>query len=169
MSEILGERLKSLRKQKGMTQAALAKAIGSSAGYISEIENGSKRPGSEHLFSLKRVFQVSLDELVGGTAPAQVEIQQQFPEYAIDGEALEKAKVALDEIVPSLKKEPDIYQELVLIAAEEFAQLRSLGMPHALKTRVRRWVQTTKLMWERRMQSEAAERDTSASAVKPKP
>jgi transcriptional regulator with XRE-family HTH domain len=168
LSDNLGERLKSLRKQKKMTQTQLAKAIGTSAGYLSEIENGTKRPGSDLLISLKREFGVSLDDLVGGGASAPMAVQEEFPEYAVDAEAFETAQKVVDEIIPELKMYPDLQKEMVLIAAEEFAQLRSLGMPHTLKTRVRRWVQTTKLLLERKAKTEHSGRDESGPAGKPR-
>ncbi|MBG9977239.1 helix-turn-helix domain-containing protein [Ruoffia tabacinasalis] len=51
----MGELIKKLRKEKGMTQAEFAKAIGISRNYLSEIEN-NKKSASEHI--LQKVIEV---------------------------------------------------------------------------------------------------------------
>lgn len=62
----LGDRIKQLRKSQNLTQQAFAKALGISAGYVSEIEQGNKMPGSEVLLSLKQVFHINTDWLLTG-------------------------------------------------------------------------------------------------------
>lgn len=49
-----------------MSQQKLADAIGTSKGYISEIERNIKIPGTEILIALKRYFDVSVDWLLTG-------------------------------------------------------------------------------------------------------
>jgi transcriptional regulator with XRE-family HTH domain len=61
---MIGERIKQLRMKKGLSQQALAKRLGTSSGYISELEQGKKMPGAELLLSLKREFDVDLNWLV---------------------------------------------------------------------------------------------------------
>lgn len=63
---MLGERLKKIRKEKGLTLQELAELIPSSPGFISEVENGLKMPGSEFVVSLKRIFDVDLNWLLMG-------------------------------------------------------------------------------------------------------
>ena len=63
---MLGDRFKSIRKEKGLTQKAFAAALATSSGYISEIEAGKKIPGGELLTSLKRVFNVDINWLLVG-------------------------------------------------------------------------------------------------------
>lgn len=62
----LGGRFKRVRKDKKLTQQLFATALGISAGFVSEIEQGNKMPGSEVLISLKRVFNVNIDWLLTG-------------------------------------------------------------------------------------------------------
>ncbi|MBQ8859549.1 MAG: helix-turn-helix transcriptional regulator [Clostridia bacterium] len=70
----LSEKLYTLRKSKGLSQEALAEAIGVSRQAISKWENGSAVPESDKLIALARYFAVSLDELIGAQPPvAQAE------------------------------------------------------------------------------------------------
>lgn len=62
----IGERLKSLRGAFNHSQRALAAAIGTSAGHLSEIESGKKLPGSDLLCSLSRQTGVDLHWLLTG-------------------------------------------------------------------------------------------------------
>ena len=61
----LGEKVRLLRKRRGMTIKALALALGfPSHSYISEIETGKKVPGTELIIKLADLFQVTVDDLV---------------------------------------------------------------------------------------------------------
>jgi len=62
----LGNRLNQIRKDKGLSQQAFAAMLNTSSGYISEIEQGKKMPGSEFLLSLRRVFGVDLNWFLTG-------------------------------------------------------------------------------------------------------
>jgi transcriptional regulator with XRE-family HTH domain len=59
-----GEKMRTLRKRRGMTLAQLAHAMGyTSASYMSEIETGKQKPTIEFAVKVSRVFQVSMDLL----------------------------------------------------------------------------------------------------------
>jgi transcriptional regulator with XRE-family HTH domain len=58
-------RLKELRLEKNLTQAELAKQIGTSQPNIGRWENGENEPTSSFLVSLANFFGVSVDELLG--------------------------------------------------------------------------------------------------------
>ena len=51
--EVIGKKIKTLRIEKGMNQAAFAKQLGVSVGYVSQVEAGDK------CFNLKRLEEVS--------------------------------------------------------------------------------------------------------------
>lgn len=61
----VGPRLRELRRQRGVTLAALAEATGISPSTLSRLESGQRRPNLELLLPLARVHGVPLDELVG--------------------------------------------------------------------------------------------------------
>ncbi|MEI6827080.1 MAG: helix-turn-helix transcriptional regulator [Desulfuromonadales bacterium] len=57
-----------MRRERGLLQKAFAALIGTSQGYICDIEKGKKSPGSEFLVSLRRVLGVDLNLLLTGEA-----------------------------------------------------------------------------------------------------
>ena len=65
----LGENIASLRKKKGMTQEALADAIGVSAQSVSKWENNTNMPDILLLPIIADIFEVSIDALYGRLNP----------------------------------------------------------------------------------------------------
>lgn len=59
------DNLKLLRKEKGIGQTELAKALKVSNGIISLWENGLREPSMSSLIALSQFFGVSIDYLVG--------------------------------------------------------------------------------------------------------
>jgi transcriptional regulator with XRE-family HTH domain len=65
---LLGQRIRGLRDQEGMSQVALARALGASINAINMIEMGSVRaPHIDRLIAIADLFDVSIDYLVGRT------------------------------------------------------------------------------------------------------
>jgi transcriptional regulator with XRE-family HTH domain len=64
-----GRSIRSLRKQRGLSQEALAEACGLSRNYISDIERGVRNPGLLALVALARALRVSLRELLEEIEP----------------------------------------------------------------------------------------------------
>ncbi|MGH1471610.1 MAG: helix-turn-helix domain-containing protein [Cellvibrionaceae bacterium] len=65
MANVLGAKIKELRKQKGLTLEQLAEKIGSGKSYIWEIENkGVKRPSAEKLAAIAKELDVTTDYLI---------------------------------------------------------------------------------------------------------
>lgn len=60
-----GERLKDLRKQKGLTQKQLASLIGVKNSIVSFYETGDRIPSPEIIIKLAAVLHVSADYLLG--------------------------------------------------------------------------------------------------------
>ena len=61
----LGERIRALRQGRGMSQEALAEALGVSRQAVSKWEKSLSYPDTENLLSLAELFGVSADELAG--------------------------------------------------------------------------------------------------------
>lgn len=55
----LGERVRELRKQAGLTQEELAARASLSANYVGEVERGERNPGAKALFAIARGLSVS--------------------------------------------------------------------------------------------------------------
>ncbi|MEV6594788.1 helix-turn-helix domain-containing protein [Streptomyces acidicola] len=60
-----GPRLRSLRRERGMTLADVAVVTGVSESTLSRLESGRRRPSLELLLPLARAYNVPLDDLVG--------------------------------------------------------------------------------------------------------
>lgn len=60
----LGEKIFKLRKEKGISQEALAEQIGTTRQAISKWENNQGFPETEKLLQLSNIFEVSTDYLL---------------------------------------------------------------------------------------------------------
>lgn len=61
----MGERIKQLRKENGLTQTALAEALGVTKGTVSTWETNSRTPSFEALDSMSDIFKRSFDYIMG--------------------------------------------------------------------------------------------------------
>ena len=64
--ELVGERLKTIRKDVAMSQSDFATELGTSASYVSDIEKGKSSIGINLLITLKRRFKIRIDWLISG-------------------------------------------------------------------------------------------------------
>lgn len=71
MGNTLGEKLASLRKEKGMTQEAVAEKLGVSGQAVSKWENGNSYPDITMLPAIAELFDVTIDELLTGKKKAE--------------------------------------------------------------------------------------------------
>ena len=65
----LGERVRLLRRERALTQAALARLAGVSRPYVSDIERGAAIPSMETLDAIATALGISLNELLADTGP----------------------------------------------------------------------------------------------------
>ena len=92
MIPIIGERIRQLRETKGMSQVALARALGASTMAINLLENGSTRaPHIDRLIAIAGLFNVSIDYLVGLTDDPRPHPRRRRPAKADDGDKEEAA------------------------------------------------------------------------------
>jgi transcriptional regulator with XRE-family HTH domain len=66
MPTTVGERVRRLRIELGLTQDELAQKAGISKSFLSDLENGKRSIGAETLLDLGRAMSVSLDYLMTG-------------------------------------------------------------------------------------------------------
>jgi transcriptional regulator with XRE-family HTH domain len=73
----LGEKIKTLRKQHGLSQEDLAAQVEINPTHLSRLENGRYQPSIEVLRKLAEVLEVSADYLLSGEGeePAEVQIR----------------------------------------------------------------------------------------------
>lgn len=60
----IGQRIKTARLRKGLTQGAIAEATGLSTPHISNIETGNTKLGLPTIIHIANVLEVSVDELL---------------------------------------------------------------------------------------------------------
>src|SRR3954466_14725023 len=63
--DLVGPRLKRIRKDRGVTLTDLAERTGISKSTLSRLENGQRKPSLELLLPLAHAYRVPLDDLVG--------------------------------------------------------------------------------------------------------
>ena len=61
----VGDRLKNIRNERGLTLTAAADTTGISKSTLSRLENGDRKPSLELLLPLAQAYRVPLDDLVG--------------------------------------------------------------------------------------------------------
>lgn len=96
-----GDFLYTLRKEKGMTQAELAEALGITNKAVSKWETGEAMPETSLLLPLSRIFDVSVDELLDGKRAQQDEPEdEQFvPEKHLFTRGKDDEKKSLLDII----------------------------------------------------------------------
>lgn len=82
---MVGERLRELRRIKGMTQLQLAREVGLSASAIGMYEQGRREPDNDTLARLCALFDVSSDFLLG---------KERYTEQDLD-EVIEQVREAI--------------------------------------------------------------------------
>ena len=63
----LGERIASLRKEKGLSQEALGELVGVTRQAVSKWENGTSDPSTSNLCALAKLYGIPVEELLHET------------------------------------------------------------------------------------------------------
>lgn len=103
---MIGDRIRKKRKEKGLTQQALASLIGTSSGFICEVEQGKKVPGGTILLSLKRELGVSIDWLLD-----EDQNTDQAPALPPQSPVVEKINIMLENMSVEAQREVLKYAE----------------------------------------------------------
>ena len=88
-------RLKSIRKENGMSQSALAKLLGVAQNTISNWENGNRLIDNGMLLKISSVFDVSTDYILGRdnekpNKPGETELEDNLIIYQRNGKTVRK-------------------------------------------------------------------------------
>lgn len=76
----LGEKLKTLRNERGLYQRDVAKALDIAVTTLSGYERNDRRPNPETLRQLSDFYGVTIDYLVAGAENTVNDLEEQFPE-----------------------------------------------------------------------------------------
>ena len=71
---MIADRIKSLREQKGLTQAELAKRLMITRSSVNAWEMGISVPSTQYIIELANIFTVSTDYLLGVNVSASVSV-----------------------------------------------------------------------------------------------
>ncbi|WP_308617849.1 helix-turn-helix transcriptional regulator [uncultured Eubacterium sp.] len=125
------ENLRAFRKQKEFSQEYLAEKMNVSRQTISKWENGTAMPDLKKLTDLASLFDVSMDELLGTSAP-------DYKTSVSDNAELENLKQAFDEYKAKNKKTTIIFGAVstVLVVALIFTTVNLTNSIANLQSRV---------------------------------
>ena len=101
------ENIKKLRKERKMTQEAIANQLGISTNAYGEIERGSTSIMNAHVLRIAKLLDTSTEELVLGYRPIQIpgkKLEEMQAEYSERIDALEKEIEYLRKLVKSLEE-----------------------------------------------------------------
>ena len=100
---LIGNRIKTARKAKGLSQSELSELIDRSVGYMSYIETGSKKPSLETLIQIANALDVTIDELLSDNLAAASPVSNtQINQLLSDCSAFEKRVILLS--IKSIKE-----------------------------------------------------------------
>jgi transcriptional regulator with XRE-family HTH domain len=108
--ERFGDRIRSLRRARKLTQRALAAEVGTDFTYLSKLENHAEVPGEEMIRRLADYFSVDAEELLGlaGKVPVDLaELARSDPEF---GRFLRRLPTFIRERDPAARR--DLYKTL---------------------------------------------------------
>lgn len=117
-NKIFSERIKTLRKNSNMTMDALGKKLNVTKSRISMWENNGTVPREETLVDISKLFNVSIDYLLGnenmqGKAPNKPELQVlQRGLESLNNTDLERAKTVLSAVFGDIFAEEEEHGNL---------------------------------------------------------
>jgi transcriptional regulator with XRE-family HTH domain len=115
LSDVLagvGQRLRRLRTQRGMTLTALAAATGISKSTLSRLESGQRKASLELLLPIAHAHRVPLDDLVGAPALGDPRIRPtpraRKGRIVVPLTAHPRGQHAWKVVIPAERKEPEL-------------------------------------------------------------
>lgn len=104
----LGERIRELREEKDLSLRELAKTIGVSAAFMSDVELGRRHPSDKHMRAIAQVLDTSMDDLQEfDTRPPLREFRKATlsnPEYGFAFRQMMDRQISSEELLEFIKK-----------------------------------------------------------------
>ena len=122
----IGERLRTLRKARGLSQAEVEKRTGLMWCYVSRLENGHVTPGLQTLEKLANALEVPLYQILYESAEAKPPTRAQTarPGEPLFGDKGKSARV-LRKFVENLERMSEKNRDLLCSMAQQMANDRS--------------------------------------------
>lgn len=95
----IGDRIRALRTNAGMTQIELANKLNISNSTLSQYESGARTPSDDMKLKIAALFQVSIDSLLG------VDIKKASTLDRVDAKELQLLKELVDQLTPEQQQE----------------------------------------------------------------
>lgn len=117
--KLIGEKIKSIRAEKKMTQEVLAERSGLSVGYISNVETAKKKVSLNAIVRICNAFDISLNTLLFGSQVtfSHDELTREFSSLIRDCSRYEKQLIF--EAAKSEKTALKKYEELIANEVKE--------------------------------------------------
>lgn len=96
-------RLLELRTEKEMSQREVAKRLFVSQGTYNNWENGKTQPSIEQLILLSKLFDVSIDYIVGNSEDAEIKLHNKRSSADLCAEIISDIQNNLDKLKQNLK------------------------------------------------------------------
>ena len=100
-----GERLKKLRKEKGLTQTELGDMLGIDKSTICCYEKGTRQPSLENILDFMQIFAVTADYLLGSDHLIKTVEDNEFEVKAMSAEEIQ--------FIEELRKDKTVYNILL--------------------------------------------------------
>lgn len=110
---MIGDRIKTVRKDLGLTQREMAEKLGIAPNSLAQNESGSRNPSEQTLKLICREFSISYDWLKNGVEPMKMPAE----EAALD--SIERIMTGDNEFVKS------VFRELADLPAEAWEEIES--------------------------------------------
>lgn len=136
----IGQRIKALRAEKGITLENLAQQTGFSKGYLSKVEKSKKAPPVSTLGNIARAFNVTISSLLGEENPLTsfcLVRKEDRPLIARDGTAFGYSYEAMAYRYPNKMMEPFILTLPVGIKKRTFFQHEGQEILFVIQGRMR--------------------------------
>ena len=117
MDLFTAKKLAALRKYNSLSQEALAEKIGVSRQAISKWERGEASPDTENLFTLSKIYCVSIDDLLGEKTAEQIITDIKEKAERKEAEEKTKAEEKTEKAAPSSQAE-NLYSNTAARAEE---------------------------------------------------
>ncbi|MBN1349763.1 helix-turn-helix domain-containing protein [candidate division KSB1 bacterium] len=106
----IGERLRQIRKEKGLTQRDTGEMLGINFQHVSKYERAEFIPTFENLIKLIDLFSLNINWLLTGNGPAYLESEKSYPvaEDQPAGYVVKDADEMISEIVSALAKDESL-------------------------------------------------------------
>ena len=107
----ISDRIKQLRKKKGVSQSQLAEAIGVKNNTVSTWERGTRKPDVDALHLLSDYFEVPFEYLLGSGEKEGARMKPSQDELEV--QALSKSRKIVEELIASIyrteKRDGELY------------------------------------------------------------